>query len=155
MIKNIDKEFSKNPHGHLSSAFILLRFSCLVCLTTSSSANKKPSNDEVRTLESPSPVLSFGDHMAPFNSSVSSYTSSSEDDDLGNDLSDKVTSSPNEPIINRSQQNNKKFLYHNLFTKPWACFGNDEFWKTVYVSMVNLLREKLGWDEKTPELYQR
>lgn len=93
--------------------------------------------------------------MAPFNSSVSSYTSSSEDDDLGNDLSDKVTSSPNEPIINRSQQNNKKFLFHNLFTKPWACLGNDEFWKTVYVSMVNLLREKLGWDEKTPELYQR
>lgn len=92
--------------------------------------------------------------MAPFNSSVSSYTSSSDDDDLGNDLSDKVTSSPNEPIINRSQQN-KKFLYHNLFTKPWACFGNDEFWKTVYVSMANLLREKLGWDEKTPELYQR
>ena len=160
MIKNIDKNFSKNPHGRLSSTFILLRFSCLICLTTSSSsANKKPSNDEVRMLKSPSPILSFGDHTTPLVSSMSSHTSSSKDDDMGTDLSDEVMSSPSVPVINNtSQWNNKKFLHHDLFMKgssQCACLGNNEFWKTVFASTVNLLREKLGWDEKTPELYHR
>ena len=95
--------------------------------------------------------------MTPFVSSVSSHTSSSEDD-MGTDLSDEVMSSPSVSVTNGSQQSNKKLLHHNLFMKAssqCACLGNNEFWKTTFASTVNLLREKLGWDEKTPELYQR
>lgn len=136
MIKGIDSDFSKNPNGHLTSAFILLRLSCLICLV---SASKKPK----------SPVLTCGDHATPFAASVSSYTSSSEDDDLSVDEGISPTATSQLHV-------NKKFLYHELFMKPqYPCLANDQFWKTVFLSAVNMLREKLGWNEKTPELYQR
>lgn len=92
--------------------------------------------------------------MTPFVSSVSSNASSS-DDDMGNDLPDKVTSCSSGST---NKLRDKKFLHHDLFMTPLsqsACFTNNEFWRTVFLSTVTLLREKLGWDEKTSDLYQR
>ena len=155
MVKNIDKDFSKNPHCHLTSAVILLRLSCLVCLKTVPLTNRKPSNDELTMLKSP--VLSCGDNTAPFVSSVSSHTSSDEDD-VGNELCGEARSSPSTVTNKFPSHDNNKFLHHDLFIKTssyCACFANDEFWKTVFFSAVNMLRDKLGWNEKTPELYQR
>lgn len=154
MLKNINKEFSKNPDSYLSSAFILLRLSCLICLNTIPLASKKPSSDEVTMLKSP--VLSCGDNFTPVVSSVSSYTSSSDDDEMENDLSDEVMSSTSG--TNNKLHVNKKFLCHDLFMKSpsrFACLAKDDFWKAVYLSTVEMLRTKFGWNEKTPELYQR
>ena len=155
MVKNIDKDFSKGPHCVLTSAFILLRLSCLICLKTVSPMDRKPSSDEMTILKSP--VLSCGDNMTPFVSSVSSYTSSDEDD-VRNDLCAEVKSSSSTMANVFPSNDNKKFLHHELFIKTssqCACFANDEFWKTVFFSAVNTLREELGWNEKTPELYHR
>ena len=156
MVKNIDKDFSKNPHCHLTSAFILLRLSCLICLKTVPSMIRKPSSDEMTMLKSP--VLSCGDNMTPFISSISSYTSSSDEDDVGNDMCTEVKPSPSTVANMFPSHGNKSFLHHDLFIKTssqFACFANDEFWKTVFFSAVDMLRDKLGWNEKTSELYQR
>lgn len=153
MIKSIDKDFSKSPHDYLLSAFILLRLTCLVCLKTTSSGIGKLKS-KVITLNSP--VMSH--HATPVVSSISSYTSSSEDNsETHNDVFNEPTSSPS-AMANKKIHVNMKYLCHDLFMKQQpqcACFTNDEFWKTVFFSAVNMLREKLGWNEKTSELYQR
>ena len=156
MVKNIDKDFSKNPHCHLTSAVILLRLSCLVCLEMVPLTSRKPSDDELMMLKSP--VLSCGDNMTPFVSSVSSCTSSNDEDDAEDDLSAEARSSPSTMTNTFPSHDNNKFLHHDLFIKTslqCTCFANDEFWKTVFFSAVNMLRDKLGWNEKTSELYQR
>ena len=152
VVKNIDKDFSKNPHGCLSSVFVLLRLSCLVCLKTTT--NKSDAD----TLQPP--TLSCGDQMTPLISSIPSYTSLRNDDDDDDDLSEEAVSCPSARMTDKLQllNINNKFIYHDLFKKPlsqYACFANDQFWKTVFISMVSLLRKQLGWDEKTAELYQR
>ena len=159
MLKNIDKDFSKNPHGCLTSGFILLRLTCLVCLRTAPIVARKPSDDEITMLKSP--VLSCGDNVTPFASSISSYTntsSSSDEDEVVNDLCDEVKASPSTMANQVPSHANSKFLHHDLFIKmssQYACFANDEFWMTLFFSAVNMLREKHGWNENTPELYQR
>ena len=156
MLKNIDKDFSKNPQENLTSAFVLLRLSCLICLKTVETFTRKPNNDEITKLKSP--VLSCRDSVAPFSSSVSSCASSSDEDDMRSNMCNGEVKSSVHAVMNQFPLYDNTFLHHDLFIKPlsqYACFASDEFWKTMFFSGVNMFREKLGWNEKTPELYHR
>ena len=157
MLQNIGKDFSKNPQENLTSAFVLLHLSCLICLKTVEAFTRKPNNDEITMHKLP--VLPCGDSVAPFSSSVSSCASSSDEDDMRSDVCNgNVKSSPHAVMNQFPSYDNNTFLHHDLFIKPLsqhAYLASDEFWKTVYFSGVNMFREKLGWNEKTPELYHR
>ena len=160
MIKAIDNDFNKSPHASLVSAFILLRLSCLIC-TTHSGPPTPASTLSKSFLYTATKSDSY--EMQQSQSLLKSREGTDIDGSILSTVSapDKLADPDiSDPSQNKPNHSGRKFLCHDLFmksTSPSAtsCFANNQFWKTIFVSTVSLLRDKLGWNERTPELYQK
>jgi len=156
MIKAIDNDFNKSQHTSLVSAFILLRLSCLIC-TTQSGPPTPASVLSKSFLYTATKSDCYEMQKQPW-----SPKSLQEESDI---VEDSIVSAPDklaDPDISDASPNkpSQKFVCHDLFMKsvtPYAtsCFTDNQFWKTIFESTVSLLRDKLGWNENIPELYQK
>jgi len=159
MIKAVDNDFNKSPNASLVSAFILLHLSCLICTTHSGPPT-------------PASILSKSFLYTATKSDSyemqksASFPKSQEGTDIEGSILSTVSAPDkladpdiSDPSQNKPNHSGRKFLCHDLFmkTSPSAtsCFANNQFWKTIFESTVSLLRNKLGWNERTPELYQK
>ena len=161
LIKAIDNDFYKSPHASLVSAFILLRLSCLVC--TAHSGPPTPASVLSKSFLYATTQSDYFEEQKPPQSPKSCKDDTDIEQSIASTIStpdksaelDITNSSPNKP-----HHCARKFICHDLFMKSGApsatsCFADNQFWKTIFASTVNLLRDRLGWNERTPELYQK